>query len=888
MKRATKFVAVAIAAALMVPAFAMTATPMTVDAMSLDKDLSAADASNTSGKKDSTGKISTNDFEILVEFGLMGNVKPGTAIPVLIGIESLTKDFEGTARIIVPTDEYSSEDGTAYETGVMLTQGSKKNVSMSVYNAAGVNYIYFQLLNEKGKVVIEKRIRLNEKTNDKALVGILSDDYTALNYFDQRNLVVGSYYGDTQLVELDADKLPEQASGLGVLSYLIINSFDTQKLSGAQMDAIEGYVRNGGILIVGTGPDYQQTTSNLDADFVPISVDGYTGGTLEVDTYGLLSSYVYNGQSIYDKEAYDELWSVTQPAVGEQAAIDEPITTDEEVSDQDTAIGDAAHDAATTEDVTTEGGTGNDDVVSFDASQGIINMTLDNGNVLDGVVTQDNLIWLSNYGKGNVVVTAFNLGMEPVNSWDGKSDMATSLLMAAAQGYSGERMASLNYGDTYISSWTIRNTLSCLTDDKKPWYLILIGSMLLFIISCPVSYIILKVCKKPMAIWFVIPMNASVCTAIILVSTIGLRIHAPAVSTATIMMQEGDDGETISQDNYSSILVSTTKLTEVAFDDKITDLRILENDDYYYGENTRDERKFSTIFREDAQGYEVGFVNKNTFEREYLTFHSAAEEENKGLDTEFSLSLSGIRGTIVNNTGYDLSHVLVYDGEHTAVEIGELKKGASASFDETDNENMYYISVPGITNYYDKQYHIINSLYEMVYDSYMYNSGAYDNKFYVVGYVEDYHNDYISSRTSQENNEAVFVKSTVVTFDDYEGAKMLSLFDYATYNSDWDSYDGQLYANTVYADFYLSGVCNNVVALVNQGAENSYMNVEDTDIYAYNYQTGEYDLLFVDSDCEEFPQGCPYLSEGRQMSLRFECPTTYDCYVPKLVVVGGN
>ena len=60
----------------------------------------------------------------------------------------------------------------------------------------------------------------------------------------------------------------------------------------------------------------------------------------------------------------------------------------------------------------------------------------------------------------------------------------------------------------------------------------------------------------------------------------------------------------------------------------------------------------------------------------------------------------------------------------------------------------------------------------------------------------------------------------------------------------------------------------------------------ETEVYAYNYATGQYDRLFEDSTFIEFDEKCPYLSENMDMRLKFSCTSPYDSYVPAIIVVG--
>ena len=174
----------------------------------------ASSGSGNSQGKNVKGVINTEDFEIRVMCGLDGNYRSGASIPVTIYIKSLKKDFEGNVRMIVPGNYDYDSEAVAYEKEVLLSTGVQKVVTMSVYSSTGLAAFRFQVEDRSGDILINTSVTMKSQSGDEALAGVLSDDYTALNYFDGLSISLSSYAGTVQLVELDEDTFPEQASGL--------------------------------------------------------------------------------------------------------------------------------------------------------------------------------------------------------------------------------------------------------------------------------------------------------------------------------------------------------------------------------------------------------------------------------------------------------------------------------------------------------------------------------------------------------------------------------------------------------------------------------------------------------------------------------------------------
>lgn len=221
------------------------------------------------------------DFQVEITYGLDGIVKYNAPVPIEITVYNSGKDFSGEIRIII-LNEY--EENIAYAKDVVLPANTEKSVNMTLQNIGSLSSFYMQIVNEKGKVLYSEKVTTPASQNSQeGIMGILSDDYSALNYFSGITLDVGNYYyGQLAIAKLTEDNFPDTASGLEVCNYILINEYDTSKLSDEQYAALKEWVNQGGVLILGTGSSYQKVLNKFDDSFVTGSVGALSTVTLQV------------------------------------------------------------------------------------------------------------------------------------------------------------------------------------------------------------------------------------------------------------------------------------------------------------------------------------------------------------------------------------------------------------------------------------------------------------------------------------------------------------------------------------------------------------------------------------------------------------------------------
>ncbi len=782
----------------------------------------AAQAQDTQTETEETNSnLTTDNFRVRAVPGLDGYYKMGISVPITIYLESLNEDFEGIVRIIVPGGDYS-QDAIAYEKNVMLTAGSEKAISMSVDTAYSMSPYKLELENTSGKIVLEYDITLKSQADQNVLTGILSDDFTALNYFDGKFLTLGSYTTTTQIIELNQDTFPDQASALEPLGYLIINSFDTSALNESQYEALKSWVEGGGVLIIGTGADYKQTLSGFQDGFINGDIGALQSGDLTLQT--------------------------------------------------------------------------GSDPVAFSEDDGIVALSVEKGNPLEGVLMTPELIWTQEYGQGHVVMTAFNLGMEPVSSWDAKSEMAELLLTASASGYSAQRIENLNYGSS-VDIWNLATTLNSLPETTPPNMPLFIVLFVIFVFFAgPGLYLILKAADKREWIWAIVPALSIVVMAGVFLLSRDMRISAPEESSVTALYYDSEK-DAASQKVYMGIRVPGASEEKVTLQSNLINLQPMENYSMYswfdFYTNSDDSYAYKTAVRELPEGYLLTIRNGSTFESSYMTADVVADTQNMySLDTEITRNISGIQGTVTNNTGFDLIGVSVYTNNRM-VAIGNLKSGESVSFDESDNDyfnagyvDFYSYDMPDIDDpELEEKY---ANVWNLFCSEYLYSMKS--DAAYTFAYLPEYEADYTVEDDIEETNTAMLVRCDSAPYKDYPDAKSLSLFQYTVGSpQNWDM-DGWMQEQEVDVSFDVSTELNHIYALIRAEDDASvWGNSKNVTVYGYNCQTEEYDVLFTDGLIMEFADNCPYIDETGIIRMKFTSPLTDGVdYAPEITVIGGG
>lgn len=249
-------------------------------------------------------------FTISAEMLASGNA----TYDIQVSVGNMGEDWEGTVRLLTEEDYRM---GTAYDTALSLPQGSTKQFAVKVPKSSvesGDGTVRVFLLDKKSRKVADKEFRklLRAETNVLSM-GILSDNYSDLTFLDMggENLnYYGGYY-PVKLVELKQETLEDS---LDTLTMLVIDRYNTSVLTEEDLKAIELWNCDGGLLLIGTGGDGEDTLSGFDGSYLEIQCQSiYTPeegahvsaiGNTEIDLSNFTLAEIRDISNQYDRRYY--------------------------------------------------------------------------------------------------------------------------------------------------------------------------------------------------------------------------------------------------------------------------------------------------------------------------------------------------------------------------------------------------------------------------------------------------------------------------------------------------------------------------------------------------------------------------------------------------------
>jgi len=191
-----------------------------------------------------------------VTYGYDDCAKGGRILPVTVSCTNTGDSaFSGTVRILT-----QGSDGNILEYDYDVSVPAGQTSSNRSYIPIGINsdQIYVRITDPSGTGVADQRIKLNVSTGTPELfIGVLSDYPDKLKYLN--DVSVNYAQLKTKVFNLDQSTFPEEDSGLDLLDVILISSYRIRNLNVLQTRALMQWVRNGGILILGTGDRVNDT-----------------------------------------------------------------------------------------------------------------------------------------------------------------------------------------------------------------------------------------------------------------------------------------------------------------------------------------------------------------------------------------------------------------------------------------------------------------------------------------------------------------------------------------------------------------------------------------------------------------------------------------------------
>lgn len=559
-----------------------------------------------------------DDFTINTE--LLSISSSSESYEIQIEITNDGPDFEGTVRVIADNAGSSS---CAYDTAISLSDGSTKQFTVSIpISSLDIQYggygqarkLYLILLDDKGnEVMTETYNRFFQDHQEKVPVGVLSDAYDDLSYLEANGnvlYIINNNY-PLELVEISQDNLMDE---LDRLDYLVIDQYDTSRLSSEAVAAVEDWTDRGGMLIFGTGNYAYDVLSGFDTDFLQTEClgiyDALTGnftmpdGTTQYAIEGSSSPYDYYGVS-----------------------IDMYISS---VYETDTAI--------------------------------LSGLSQYDGNYHYGYAFGSTMPC----GKGSITYLYYAMSNPDIVQACSNSGYVIENILRMAAEQTGLDYATFHNSENggILYTYNIQNALGIIDMEKSDInYNVLKVLIVVYVVLVgPVVYLVLRHLKKRELYWVAVPVTAILFVGIVSIVGRGFRIADTTVCSVTFA-DAGGSGET------GSVLYAYSADHDdwqISLADECAYVGPLRGD-YGWGEDPLD-YYFHVV--EDLSGTSIGIRPDTSFETTMFQRKAAEPTEGELLTEDIEVTAHSVKGHVTNETGYDFSCMLVYDNRYFAVVEG--------------------------------------------------------------------------------------------------------------------------------------------------------------------------------------------------------------------------
>ena len=488
------------------------------------------------------------------------------------------------------------------------------------------------------------------------------------------------------------------------------------------------------------------------------------------------------------------------------------------------------------------------------------------------------------YGLGKVVVLSYSLSMEPFANWQDRKNIVTMLLEEtndnASISVARDRANNLN---NYLLG-----LVSIAENAKKPsalLYGLLLAVYVVFV--GPVLYLILKKKNNREKIWMAIPIASLVFTGIIYCTSFLYRVNKPLFNSLTLIQaSEGGAKETV----YSELVCPSAKRYDIKMNNEYTGFQNSYNQYDYsvFGNNNKSKDwLYDTMFLENGTDNELIFNSDSAFDKFDFSVSRVLKDGVGDVTLDIECDWNYIRGSITNNTVYDLLDVVVtYEG--MVYQAGDMKKGETVEIDETKIINSTgYGTFDNVTNpsgYSDtgKLYQIDSAMIQSI-DVENYNHG------YVWGTVEAYKPEVVDTQQAKTSGMAIIFdsyykeKSSGVTGSYSSIAPMI-----VDSQGDYDYETGLIYGNEAILTYSFEGYGDiNTLKPMTEGYGGTDNVNQIADCYAMNTDSGEYEPVFENGAELSGGELNKYLSHG-VLILKFSKPDNsqnggyYDYVIPRI------
>ncbi|NLO41082.1 MAG: hypothetical protein GX115_16640, partial [Ruminiclostridium sp.] len=613
--------------------------------------------------------------------GFGGIAKLGAWSPIQVKINAPGRNISGELQVEASLDQARK---IIIAKPIELKIGAEESFDFEIPVVSAKRSVSIRLVEEKKTLAEEEFSFTRLLPPEVMLIGVLSDDLDAFGYLNGNTVPVASemYYDEKMklmmasgqvpmaatmpvpessgyqkrqavVVNLNRDSFPEKAEVMDGFDFIIINQFDTSLLSNLQMETMEAWVGSGGVLMLGTGMNWQKVYHGLPDNLKLFDIDK----TTDFDSSAMLQGFSgKNASGLTLRLAKGTLgFEYLSPPQG--ASMSEPTRW----LDNDVFAGDA----------------------------------------------QNPLVIKYSKEMGSVLVLTFDPAAEPFVSWAGRTAFFENTFKFIGTNFQKYyEMRNGFYQKQVYNSNNLQNLVNVIPSDKKPPFVGMFATLGIYIlIAGPVLYIILKKMDKRDWAWVLIPALSVLFLGGMYVLGFKTRYHSAVLNTVSVVQVSpgGNDAVVSSSIGVFNDRRGTLKI-EYNTSNGLNSPFIQNNDYYgyrYYGDNIEGQ-----VVGKYTMGQPTVFEQYDVMLWTPMML-SAEKTIPFGGDVLKDLYLKGgkLMGSITNTTPYDLLDTVVMVGNHI-IPVGDIIAGESKQVDiALDSKQVYKRPDEYLDGYFGRSYY---------------------------------------------------------------------------------------------------------------------------------------------------------------------------------------
>lgn len=514
------------------------------------------------------------------------------------------------------------------------------------------------------------------------------------------------------------------------------------------------------------------------------------------------------------------------------------------------------------------------------------------------------LVYSIEKGRGEILITTFDLGLEPLISSKDASKFLSLILTDAANGIFDKNMNGGYMGQGYYRARELMQSIP-INEIVGTKSLIVVFGLYALIIGV-VLYIVLKKLNKRDLTWIAIPAISIVFALVIYFMGSSTRVNDVILNQNNIVSVD-KDGKGLAK-GYIGI---GTKYKEDVIIEKPEDVTMnyITQDTHYYG-NPEEEIKDRLRVKTTYKGNNSYFTFADSDALDMKTFEVIGKEQViPKIDSNFNLSDGNLNGAVKNNLDKNINKLILVAGQNVW-DLGELPKGEEKAIEGAATSGGAGLQAYSDTlnqKYYDARWNDKEKLKTEEYKNILRTSSLlasvsdelYINKEIKLIAITDLSIEYgidFGKKSISKFDTTAIIQDVDIDFKSKDGTLNFpdGFFSYkvdsvnSSSNVHLDEYSGYIYGQgDIIFDYKIDDNIDVTEVMVKSGVDRyGYNGGENGEKFIYNYKTSNYEKITLSQGFEKIKDIENYI-ENNTMKIKVTVDEMKgQSMVPRITVKG--